>query len=266
MEKMIDIHSHILSVDDGAETVGEALVMLRIAQEQGVTQMVATPHYLKDSKSNRGAFIKPLEIKEEISKLQKVANKEKINIKILPGSEVYYHDQLGKDINDGLITMINGSKYFLLELPNGKIPMYLINVLYDCYHLNVKPILAHPERNLEIMDNPDILYNLLKKDWLYAQVNSSSLLGIHGKEVKKTAEFLLKKNLVQFIGSDCHDIGKRKPSLQEGLEIIKAMKLDPDYYLKNNLDLIENKEIRMKNPKRVSRSFFFKARKELAFG
>lgn len=42
---MIDIHSHILyGVDDGAEDFIDSREMLRIAEESGVTDIIATPH------------------------------------------------------------------------------------------------------------------------------------------------------------------------------------------------------------------------------
>ena len=42
---MIDIHSHILpGIDDGAKDLNESLALLNIAQNDGITHMVATPH------------------------------------------------------------------------------------------------------------------------------------------------------------------------------------------------------------------------------
>ncbi len=262
---MIDLHSHILTIDDGAESIGEAIVMLKIAEEQGVRKMVATPHYVKNGDNNKGYFFRPDEIAEHVVNLRSIIKEENINIDLLTGSEVYYHDRLGKDIDDGLITMINGSRYFLLELPSNKIPTHLINILYDLYHLGVKPIIAHPERNMEIMKNPNSLHDLIKKDWAYAQVNSSSLLGVYGKRVQKTAEILVKKNLVQLIGSDCHSIGKRKPSLKEGIDIIEKINGNSAYFINNNQMIIENKKLVLKKPKKIKNRIIFKLKTEIAF-
>jgi len=262
---MIDLHSHILTIDDGPDSIGEAIVMLKMAEEQGVSKMVATPHYVKDGNNKKGYFFMPNEITEYVANLKGIMKEENINIDLLTGSEVYYHDRLGKDIDDGLITMINGSRYFLLELPSNKIPTHLINILYDLYHLGVKPIIAHPERNLEIMRDPNSLHELIKKDWAYAQVNSSSLLGVYGKRVQKTAEILVKKNLVQLIGSDCHSIGKRKPSLKYGLDIIDKINGNSVYFINNNQMITENKELILKKPKKIKNHMFFKLKTEIAF-
>src|ERR1039458_9391280 len=42
---MIDIHSHVVwGLDDGASSLEDSLDMLRIASEDGITDIVATPH------------------------------------------------------------------------------------------------------------------------------------------------------------------------------------------------------------------------------
>lgn len=42
---MIDIHMHLLpGMDDGAEDMEMALVMMIRAKQQGISQIIATPH------------------------------------------------------------------------------------------------------------------------------------------------------------------------------------------------------------------------------
>ena len=62
-------------------------------------------------------------------------------------------------------------------------------------------IIAHPERYREVVEAPDFLYRFARGS-IYAQVNSSSLLGVFGERVKRTAEILFLHNMVQLIGSD----------------------------------------------------------------
>ena len=43
---MVDIHTHVLpGIDDGADSVETSLEMIRSEVEQGVKQIVFTPHY-----------------------------------------------------------------------------------------------------------------------------------------------------------------------------------------------------------------------------
>lgn len=266
---LIDIHTHILpGVDDGPETIGETMVMLRMALERGVNKIVVTPHYVKGSDLKKGFIFKPGVIIEHINNLKSLLDEENINIDLLPGSEVYFTPSLGKYLEDGLITTINNSRYFLLEFPSRYIPVEYINVFYDLYHLGYKPILCHPERNAEIIRDPGILYDFIKSDWVLAQVNSSSLLGIYGSRVQKTAELLVKNNLVQLIGSDCHSIGKRYPSLMEGLSYIDKINDNSSYFIENNLKITNDEKISILEPKRVNSSIFnsMKSLIALSFG
>ena len=46
MNKLIDFHSHVLpGIDDGSKSVEESIVMLRMAAEQGIRHVIATPHF-----------------------------------------------------------------------------------------------------------------------------------------------------------------------------------------------------------------------------
>ena len=50
---MIDLHSHILNgIDDGSRTLEESIEILKEEVEFGVTDVVFTPHYIRDSKYN----------------------------------------------------------------------------------------------------------------------------------------------------------------------------------------------------------------------
>jgi protein-tyrosine phosphatase len=248
---LVDIHTHILpGIDDGPDTYGEAIVMLRQAVESGIKKMVATPHFIKETDSEKGRLLKPEYIYSSINALLRYVREEGLDIDILPGSEVYFYPALGRDLDDGIITTINNSRYLLIEFPSRYIPENYINVFYDLYHLGYKPIICHPERNLEIMEDPNILYDFITSDWALAQVNSSSLLGIYGSRVKKTAELFVKNQLVQLIASDCHSIGKRKPSLKEGLEVIDNLNGCANYFIENNHKVIENQKIEVMSPKK----------------
>ena len=42
---MIDIHAHIIpGLDDGSEDMGTSIIMAQMAEESGVSAMIATPH------------------------------------------------------------------------------------------------------------------------------------------------------------------------------------------------------------------------------
>lgn len=90
---MLDIHSHILfGIDDGAKSLNDSIELIKQAQTEGVTKIIATPH--KDPKYQPS--------KETIlSKVKELNNKIKelnLNIKVLPGQEVRLYQNLIDDL------------------------------------------------------------------------------------------------------------------------------------------------------------------------
>ena len=57
---MIDIHTHLLNgVDDGSRDVIESLTSFKLAEEAGFTDIILTPHYIKDYYDNDYESTKP---------------------------------------------------------------------------------------------------------------------------------------------------------------------------------------------------------------
>ena len=104
---MKDLHSHILyGIDDGSKTLDESIAILRQAYNNGVTDIVLTPHYIKNSKYNATNQEKRKILRE----LKKELVNNNININLYLGNEVYITDEsisLRKEIST-----INNSRYF----------------------------------------------------------------------------------------------------------------------------------------------------------
>lgn len=201
---MLDIHSHILyGVDDGSTSVEESLELLKKAQSEGITQIIATPH--KDPKYQPSKDL----ILERVSVLNSLCQENNIQIKVLPGQEVLLYDNVVTDFNNNqLITLNNENRYILIEFPSSHVPKYATRLFYELQLTGVQPILVHPERNSEIISNPQLLFNIVTSGIL-TQITAGSVIGKFGKKAKKTAHLLLQHNLVTFIASDAHHLKKR---------------------------------------------------------
>ena len=248
---MIDFHSHIIhGIDDGSKSLEMSLEMLKIAEHEGVEYICATPHFIPEEfEINRDDYI------EKLDRLVLASKEENFNIKILSGLEIYMHPNLPKLYKDKKIWGINDSEYLLIELPMGQFPMYTEDVFYELMLLGVKPILAHPERNIKIMQNHDLIVNLINQGVLM-QVNAGSLLGNYGKDVKKTANEFLKKNMIHILGSDGHNITSRKTMIKEAYEVVKdtneAMYIwifDNQTNIINNVSTMEFLDLKLKKGK-----------------
>jgi len=257
---MIDFHSHIIhGVDDGAKSLNMSLEMLKIAENEGTEYICATPHFITEEFE-----ISSDKYFEKLDKLVLASKEENFNIKILSGLEIYMHPNLPKLYKEKRIWGINDSEYLLIELPMGQFPMYTEDVFYELMLLGVKPILAHPERNLKIMKNHDLIINLINQGVLM-QINAGSLLGDYGKEIKKTALEFVKKNMIHILGSDGHNNTSRKTRLIEAYEIVEDINKDVYNWINenqtniiNNDSMMEFLELKLKKAKKISFFNIFK--------
>ncbi|MEN8155191.1 MAG: CpsB/CapC family capsule biosynthesis tyrosine phosphatase [Acidobacteriota bacterium] len=223
---MIDLHTHIIpEVDDGSSSLEESLEMLKIAEADGITKMVATPHTF----SFASKVDKPLRLKAAFSKLKKEIEKSDISIEIFMGSENYLVSGLRENIKKcRKILTINNSDYFLLEFPMNFIYPGTKEFIFDILNDGFIPVICHPERNTVIQEDISILYDLLVAGAL-CQVDAGSLNGSFGTLPGETADKLLKFNLVHTIASDCHNTGTRPPGLSflyKELKWVEEEKID----------------------------------------
>ncbi|MFA6308718.1 MAG: CpsB/CapC family capsule biosynthesis tyrosine phosphatase [Clostridia bacterium] len=212
----VDIHSHILpKLDDGAANMETSLSMLEIASLSNIQNIIATPHFIVDSLETSIETID-----RKCSELNENAKLNGINIKTLPGCEVFISPEIVKLIENGTIATLNNSKYVLIEFPLISIPPYSGELLYSLQIKGFKPIIAHPERNKEIIKNPGILYEFVQRG-IYAQMNANSLTGVFGNEIAKISLKLLEHKLIHFISSDAHTLKTRSPNLTDAANIVR---------------------------------------------
>lgn len=224
---MYDIHSHIIyGVDDGALSIEESVEMARQAAAEEVDVIIATPHYIE------GLYVNEYEDNlERLNKIREQINKAGINISIYLGNELLITPELPKLLKSGSVTTLHNSRYLLLELPFLDIPTYTESVLFHLEIEGYKTILAHPERNEQIIDNPSVLHKLIKQG-VCVQMNISSFEGKYGKRVKKTAQYMLRHHMVHFVGTNRHSPRQSRFRMRD---IADRM----SYYYKDNvLDLL----------------------------
>jgi protein-tyrosine phosphatase len=204
---MIDIHSHPLwEVDDGAETFEDAVAMCRIAAEDGITHLVATPH------CNYTYAFNPELSGQKLAELQSAVGEAP---KLLLGCDFHLsYDNLQKLGETPMDFTINRSSYLLVEFPDQFVPEQLDRVFYEVQVAGLTPIITHPERNPVFARKPGLLYHWVTHGCL-AQVTAQSYTGGFGSPPLRLAEAWLEDNLVHFFASDAHDVKYRPPVLSE---------------------------------------------------
>jgi protein-tyrosine phosphatase len=215
---MIDIHAHILpGVDDGAKNWGQSLKMARIAVQDGIRIMAATPHLFKGRTCDLSQINDKDIILQRVAQLRQKLSEEQIPLEIIPGCDFPLGFESLKLLDDGrALTLNDANRYLLLELPDTSLPPALEEI---CFHLQSKgitPIITHPERHMIIQEMPQKLKRLIDLGCL-VQMTGNSLTGWFGRRVKKISRQLLKLGYVHLLATDAHDPKERPPLLSQAV-------------------------------------------------
>lgn len=210
---MIDIHCHVLpGIDDGPETLAEAVEMCRIAADDGVGTIVATPHY-------RPGMFENTDISGHVDRLQHELSLRSIPVRILPGADVVVTPELSVHLAQHPQLTINGTgRYVLAELPHDAVPARWEEFLLSIRSSGITPIITHPERNRWFLAHPDALFSFVTAGGL-VQITAMSILGANGHESREYSRHLLKRGLVHVIASDAHSVDRRPPLLSGAVRI-----------------------------------------------
>lgn len=195
-----DMHSHLIpGIDDGSKTIEESIVLLKKLKNLGYSKIITTPHIQSDFNKNT-----PETINNGYIQLSEALKSENIDICLEVAAEYMIDDRFYKILKSGNL-MTFGDKYILIELSFFNPPNDLNSLIFDLEVAGYKVILAHAERYFFWHDDFSG-YEDLKNRNIYFQVNIISLGGYYSKQVKKIAEKLIKNNMVEFLGSDVHNI------------------------------------------------------------
>ena len=214
---MIDLHCHILpGLDDGPPSMEMALKMCRIAVEDGITTIVATPHMLN------GMFnITPQLVYDHVTEISEALEEASIPLTILPGADIHVDSTLPECLTRGdVLTLADRHRHILVELPQDIVPRELGDLLFQVQLKGVVPIITHPERNIEIQENPGLLKDLILANSL-TQITAGSIAGVFGSRIQDFAIKLLRNRMVHLVATDAHNIDHRAPRLSPARKIVE---------------------------------------------
>ncbi len=208
----VDLHCHILPEwDDGPDTLDDALAMAKRAADAGLKIVVATPHVGRDfrrRKQKRPADV----IAEGVASLQNAINERGIELEILPGAEIL----LGSvDVQTRLpaelaLTYGHKGKFALIESPFPTWPPFGWQVVQNMSVSGVTPVIAHPERYLDVQKDPKIMEQIIGAGGVI-QITADAILGATGKPMRDCCFRLLRDGQVSLVSSDAHSVKNHLP-------------------------------------------------------
>lgn len=214
---MFDLHNHLLpGVDDGAKDWDMAMAMAKMAYDDGIRGLVFTPHNAAWWSNYYQQKIEKL-----THEFRRQLHEAGLEMQVGPGAEIYIDTDILKRLKDGRAAPLNCSRYLLVELPLKSWPMSTEYVFFELQAAGYIPIMAHPERNADIIRKPELMKGLAERG-VIGQITAGSLEGKFGRHAQKLALKLLANRWSHFIASDAHDLKDRQPKMREAFKIVEA--------------------------------------------
>lgn len=192
---MIDIHSHFLPfVDDGSDSIESSITVLKQACDQGVTDIILTPHYRGEYKEDGQSLL------QKFNDFKQSVRDNNLNVNLYLGREIHITKDYKKEIEQCAFSTLNGSKYILIEFDFCD-EQDIVNVVYELKMQGYIPIVAHLERYSYV--DLSTAYQIKQTGGLI-QINDESIIQPEWWEQKKLIKQLFKENMVDFVCSDMH--------------------------------------------------------------
>ncbi len=213
---MIDCHNHTLpGIDDGAHDAEMAMEMAQCAVKHGIHTIVCTPHHLNGVFSNDRAAVLA-----QVAALRSQLDAAGIPLAVLPGSELHLVPELPARILEGdALTYADRGHAALVELPKHTVPTGTETVLERLLYQKITPVIAHPERNSELIRDPHRL-----AEWVgwgcKAQLTAQSCSGDFGTRLQSQCRRWCEQGIVHLIASDAHRPYGRAPILTDGIAVL----------------------------------------------
>ncbi len=201
---MIDIHHHCLpGVDDGPRALSESVDLCRMAADEGIDTIVATPHVLRGRWKNTSRVQLASILDELRAKVGDVP-------RIVLGSEYFFAHDMDEMLRTQSILPLAGGRYVLVEFASHAVPPLVRDPLYRIQLDGWMPVIAHPERNHVFQAKPELLASLIRIG-VKTQVTTGSITGEFGREAEAAAIDWIKRGWVHVMATDAHNGTKRPP-------------------------------------------------------
>jgi len=213
---MIDIHHHCLpGVDDGPRTLAASVELCRMAADEGIETIVATPHVMRGRWHNTSR----VQLAKTLDDLRAAVGDRP---RILLGSEYFFGHDMDEMLRSEAILPLAGGRYVLVEFSSHSVPPLVREPLYRVQLDGWMPIVAHPERNIVFQSKPEFLASLIRIG-VKTQVTTGSVTGEFGPDAQAAAIDWLQRGWVHVMATDAHNVAKLPPRVRAARERVASL-------------------------------------------
>jgi protein-tyrosine phosphatase len=204
-----DVHSHLIpGIDDGSPDLETSVSLIRGMIGLGYKKIITTPHINVDIFPNTPDIIRAgqIVVTEELRRLG-------VDVEFRAAAEYLMDERFTRLLAAGEPLLALKDNLVLVELSFAVPAINLREILFDMQLKGYQPVLAHPERYLYFGANRK-WYDQLRSTGCLFQLNLLSIAGHYGAESRQLVEYLIKKQYVDFLGTDLHH--------EKHLEVLKS--------------------------------------------
>lgn len=237
---MIDIHNHLLiNVDDGPGAKSEVLDLLNQAADQGITNIICTPHHYS------GSYVNPSNIvKDKLDEVRNIISANNLSIEVHPGQEIRMNDYMLLELETGESIPLNDTRYVLVEFSFTSLRNDVYEMLGELAVRGYTPVIAHPERCRPIVRDVNQLRQMVDSG-AKAQVTAASVAGELGTQLQELSLKWIEEGLIHIVASDAHHAVYRPFLMKEALQVIdeRLGRKVSNELMKNAESVLYNKKI-----------------------
>jgi protein-tyrosine phosphatase len=207
--RFVDIHCHCLpGLDDGPANMAEALALCRALVEDGIKEVVATPHQLGRFDGHYNAQV----VRRAVGQLNHALRENEIILTVLPGADIRLDERIPQLLQlDRILTLGDNGRWLLLELPHEIFidPQVLLRELGE---VGMAVVITHPERHSFLACNPTQVNRWVEYQPCL-QITAGSFVGDFGQQSQEAAWAFLRAELPVVVATDAHDTSSRGPRM-----------------------------------------------------
>jgi protein-tyrosine phosphatase len=195
--------------------MAESVELCRMAADEGIETIVATPHVLRGRWQNTSRT----ELTQILEDLRAAVGDRP---RIVLGSEYFFGHDMDEMLRTESILSLAGGRYILVEFASHSVPPLVRDPLYRVQLDGWIPVIAHPERNIVFQSKPEFLASLIRAG-VKTQVTTGSVMGEFGPEAQTAAIDWLERGWVHVMATDAHNSTKRQPRFRAARERVAAL-------------------------------------------
>jgi protein-tyrosine phosphatase len=197
-----DMHSHVLpGLDDGAETLEQAVALVQAMHQLGYRKLVMTPHIMGDFYRNT-----PDSVRGALAALRKAtATAGVTGVELECAAEYYLDEWFGQKLEarEPLLSFGGDRRYVLVETSYINEPFNFADTMFQLKVHGYQPVLAHPERYTYMYGRFEHLESI-RESGVLLQINLNSIAGYYSADAKRVAEKMIDAGIVDMVGTDAH--------------------------------------------------------------